>query len=447
MKKIAVKGICILGGIVLICLLFSGTVHNLTTAKVRMTSARSGRLERTLNLTGSLNWPDSVLNMSVPEAADGDTLTVLRVYAGAGSYVESGETVLECAVADYDAKLTSLEEEYAAKEKEYLELNRKYSHLVLTRQDENWIGSYNALKETRNRVRDARVALQIASRQAGVELTGDTVPETVQDGDVLQAAGDLKEAIAEMASAQENFDRVNRYPISDEIISWIEKRDELELAMDGLLQSVSHLKLLESNCRSVTAPNSGYISSMELKAGDTVSGKLPLFSMTAPEQLPVIRLTLDSNEKTDCRGLTVKLESKGREVERTAVSDGIADDGGRYADVLLEPGDIARLGGLEVLRETSSVSAKIVSTADSITTLIPSAAVRGSGNDRYIYTVQTAEDALGAGKMTVTRKNVTVIAESDTTVSVQESLNDMPIAYMEDRMLKEGCEVMQYNET
>ena len=63
MKKAAIKGLVILGAVVLLCVFFSGTLHTITTAKVQTARARNGRLESEITLTGSLKWPETFVSI------------------------------------------------------------------------------------------------------------------------------------------------------------------------------------------------------------------------------------------------------------------------------------------------------------------------------------------------------------------------------------------------
>ena len=80
------------------------------------------------------------------------------------------------------------------------------------------------------------------------------------------------------------------------------------------------------------------------------------------------------------------------------------------------------------------------------TTLLPVSAVRGSGESRYIYVVDEGSNALGETTLTIRRQDVTVLAEVGSTVSVQEDLGRVRVAYMEDRAISEGSTVMLYAE-
>ena len=80
------------------------------------------------------------------------------------------------------------------------------------------------------------------------------------------------------------------------------------------------------------------------------------------------------------------------------------------------------------------------------TTLLPVSAVRGSGESRYIYAVEESSNALGERTLTIRKQDVTVLAEVGSTVSVQEDLGRVRVAYMEDRAISEGSTVMLYAE-
>ena len=51
MKKTAVKGLFILIAVALVCVFFSGTLHSITTAKVQMTKAKTGKLTSEISMS------------------------------------------------------------------------------------------------------------------------------------------------------------------------------------------------------------------------------------------------------------------------------------------------------------------------------------------------------------------------------------------------------------
>ena len=57
-----------------------------------------------------------------------------------------------------------------------------------------------------------------------------------------------------------------------------------------------------------------------------------------------------------------------------------------------------------------------------------------------------ATTAFGKRRLSLSKMDVHVIAEADGTASIQEDLSYYSIAYMEDRALREGGDVMEYLE-
>ena len=73
-------------------------------------------------------------------------------------------------------------------------------------------------------------------------------------------------------------------------------------------------------------------------------------------------------------------------------------------------------------------------------------AVRGSGDGRYVYVGEQQSSAFAGTQIIVRKTDVTVLAESASTVSVAEDLSYSKVLYMEDRVINEGGAVMLYEE-
>ena len=84
--------------------------------------------------------------------------------------------------------------------------------------------------------------------------------------------------------------------------------------------------------------------------------------------------------------------------------------------------------------------------ATTSTTLLPASAVRGSGDSRYVYVVTEECNALGQRVLKVKKLDVKVLSEVGSTVSIQDDLSRQRVAYMEDRTISDGSEVMVYGE-
>jgi len=124
---------------------------------------------------------------------------------------------------------------------------------------------------------------------------------------------------------------------------------------------------------------------------------------------------------------------------------GVTLAGGEYADIELKKGMIKDMGGMYAMT-ANGVSVRIEYRSKNSTTLLPAAAVRGSGEDRYVYTLRTEESMFGTQQTVTVKQDVTVLAEADGVVSIEEDLTYTRIAYMEDRAISDGDPVMEYSE-
>ena len=435
MKKFAIKGLVTLVVIVLLCIFFSGTLHTITTAKVRMTKAKSGYFETVISMNGSLAWPETV-DVPVEGITGEDTLVLRRMAVSAGSYVREGDLIAECDVSNADSRLETLQSTYTAREKEYLELERKNSNLLLTDQQREWFEAYHRLREAMNAAQLLRQDLRLEAWKAGISLQEqDTLPEGVQDR--------LTEAEQEETEARAAFDQLKWLSIPDDTVSYLDKKEELEKEMEELTGDMAALRILQLKAAAIVAPHDGYVTAAELKVGDQVSQNTVLVTMTAPDTAPVIRLDPGDNRRTILPDTPVTLSVGEASVESVICAQGVKPEGGYYLDAALTQANLTALGGPAAVSEANAVAAKITWKAETATTLIPSAAVRGSEGAYYLYIAVSSLNALGAERMNVVRKDISVLGMFDAVASVEESLKNETIVYMEDRTLTEGCEVMQ----
>ena len=439
MKRFAVRGLLILVGVVLVCVFFSGTLHSITTAKVQMAKAKTGKLTSEISLTGSLYWP-ATEPVFVEGMKSEDLLTIRRMNVAPGSWVNAGDLIAVCEVSDADTRLAALQLSYSDKENEYLELERKNRMAQLTPQQKNWYRSYQALKSSRRAEQEALQEARLAAWKAGVALeSGDALPE---------GAADLSARRQEAEAAQSAFDSVNLLPISDDTVSYLEKKADLEAEMDDLSGQMTDLRILKEAAAAIRAPHDGYITAADLKAGDTLSRSAALVQMTQDSVLPVIRLETGANRKTFTPGMDAELAAGDRTATAKVTSTGLAEDGKPCVDIGAGRDLITALGGVTALTEPGSVTAAVKWQSDKSTSLIPTGALRGAEGDYYVYVTQAENmDAGGrnASSYTISRKNVTVLGQSGSVTSVSESLQNDTLVYMEDRPLSDGCEVMPYD--
>ena len=104
------------------------------------------------------------------------------------------------------------------------------------------------------------------------------------------------------------------------------------------------------------------------------------------------------------------------------------------------------LGGITALLNTP-VTLQVQYTADTTSLQIPVSALRSNGLENYVYTVLESENLFGASVLKLEKQAVTVEDQSDTMVSVTGIARDAQVAYMEDKTLQDGMEVMPYGTT
>lgn len=78
------------------------------------------------------------------------------------------------------------------------------------------------------------------------------------------------------------------------------------------------------------------------------------------------------------------------------------------------------------------------------TSLLPTSAVRGSGEERYVYVAEQNTAAFGGSTLKLHKMDVKVLGEYGGTTSIQEDISYYTIAYGEDRAISDGDAVMEY---
>lgn len=445
MKKKAVKGLVALAVTVCLCMFFSGTIKTLTTAKVKLVTAKQGKLEENIDLQGTLIFPQTQ-EITVDAIPADTSVVVRRMRVTQGRQVKEGDTLFEAEVSGGEEKLDELRKTYDASQEEMLTLERKNANLRMTRQEQAWIAAYDALGEAKAAVRDARSALEVRAQITGVELSDGQVPEEVEDKALLAAAEALAQAQEHEEAAQALYDSANRLGIRDSVVDYITKSRELKEKMDETEKSMTELSVLMETVKAVTAPYDGFVVEVSAKAGDTLTAKTAVVTMNEEKSRGVLRADVSELSRTVEEGTSVSIErSNGRSVSAKVTDLTINEEGKNCIDVELSDREIANLGGAaKLMRDGIQMTASY--RAGSSTTLLPVSAVRGTGDDRYIYVVQETQNALGKNVMTVVRQDVTVLAEVGSTASIEEDIGRQRVAYMEDREIGENSEVMTYAE-
>ena len=443
MKKFAIKGLAALAAVVALCMFFSGTIKTISTAKVKIVTAKSGKLEEKLSFEGTLVFPNTE-EIGVSGLSAGQSVTVRRVRVAKGRRVKAGDVLLEGEVEGLEAKLDELTKTCEDAQKELLELERKNGEMRLKRTEELWIEAYDALSEAKSAQLAAQTALVVAARMAGVELDGGRLPEGVADAELLACQQAADDADAAAAQAQKSFTSANRLGISEDVVTAITKTRELEAKIGDAQAQIAELTVLRERARAVVAPHDGTIVEVSVKAGDSIGEQTVAVVMSADKSRGVLRAQTESTDRRIEKGTQVEAGSDGGKTVTKKVTDtGVTEEGKPYVDIELSDKDITNLGGAASLMSTP-VKVTVSYRASSSTTLLPVSAVRGTGEQRYVYVVSDTQNALGEQTLKVTKQDVKVLAEVGGTASLETDLSRQRIAYMEDRPIEDGSEVMLY---
>ena len=440
MKKMAIKGLVTLAAVVALCMFFSGTIKTISTAKVKLVTAKQGKLEEEIKLSGQLTFPEKE-DVKLELSSD-QSVTIKRVRVAKGRKISAGDVLFEAEVSGYDKEMESLRGDYDDAQKKLLELERKNGDLRLKRTEEIWIEAYDALGKSKDELAQAQTNLEVAAKLAGVKLIDGGLPESAADNQHLyQAVIDAQTAQAE---AQKKFNNANRLGISEDVLSYITESRELKDKLAKTQEKIAELDVLVQQVSEVKAAHDGYVVEINVKAGDAYDGKTAAIVLSAEGSEPVLRADTSKVERTIEKGtqVTIKRDS-GKTLTKKVTDAGVDDEGKKYVDIKLSDKDVTTLGGGSALL-ASPVEMTASYRAGTSTTLLPASAVRGSGDSRYVYLVSEENNALGQRVLKVKKQDVKVLAEVGSTVSLEDDLSRQRVAYMEDRSISDGSEVMVY---
>ena len=439
LRKIALRGLIAVIVAAALCMFFSGTIENITTPKIKIVRASKGKLTEKLELNASLAFPETEeQKLALPA---GQTLTVTRVNVRAGYPVSEGDVVLEAAVTGYETAVEGAQKEYDAALDELMEVERKNEGITLRRSEQDYANSYAALRAAAREAARRRTEMDVQLRAGGLTYAEEGYPSGA-DEDIQAAIDAYRAADAEQKAAQAAFDRAARYGVDDAVWTYITARQTAQEKLSDCADKLVELEELRRSAAEFHAPHDGVIASISLKAGDTYDGTGALYAITAEGTAPALRAELTDVEQTIAEGMAVSLPG-GAEAEITGL--GYTETGARCADVAVTDKILKSEGSMYSL-SLNSTKLTLYFTAKEKTSLLPSSAVRGSGDSRFVYIVNERNTTFGQKKMSISKLSVTVIAEADGTASVEEDLSYYDIAYMEDRTLSDGSDVMRYAE-
>lgn len=451
-KNKALKWLLILMVFLAVCMYFSRTIQTITTPKVKLTQASTGRIEQKTPVEASAYFP--VKTDVTLVAAKTYPITVDKVYLKPGLYVKEGDVVFTANVNDFDQKQEELLKSYNEKAQALIDLdiaNRKSSKQSMQND------LYDLMIEKQDALSDAEKAARLAAAAEGVDLTfqqdtwlakakaGKCGAETIK---LIEAAALAKTAFdtarADFFASYEN----KKIKISDEVFTYIKQRNTLGKEMETLSDDMVKLLEAKQTLDTVTATSDGYILSLNVKTGDVYEGAAPAYTIAKSDTAPMLRADLTDLKLDVAEGARVEVDGD-YDTYKSKVTAVVEDqsDGRKYAEIELTDDILHAAGGMNKLLENGSTQVKLVFRSKKNATIIPSTALHNDGSSEYIFLVDYKYGGfLSASGMVAKRMNVTVIDRSDTAVSIQETIDYQSIIDRADRAVEDGKPVMEYSD-
>ena len=474
-KKKALKGLLILGCVLLASMYFAQTVQTITTAKVQKVSATRGKLEDRIDVKGEVRFSNS--EPFILEDARAMKLTVDQVLAQRGGLIKAGEPLFTAILPEYESKMEQLRADYKTKVRAR---SQKVADNIRMMQTSEQNDLHNAMLKATDEYWDKLFKAKAAAIAAGHELSDDpnewNLPPAgmAEDTKAIQAgqqsreeagrggAADLEENMYdamreardammkkdEASSLFKSFYTGNRRPapkVSGDVFDYIKKIDGMNEEIHGYLDEMLELEKLKLRLQTIRADREGWLTEVNLKAGDRYDGSKPAYALSAPGEMPVLRCDITDISKRESVSKGMKARVMGAEREMTISGVEEAADGKTYAIIELDESNISALGGLSrLMSEKPSVS--ILYKSPKTATLLPLTALRDGGDNRYyVYVINQDRDGiLGNSTYRVKKREVTVIETSARLAAVEDDLSELQIADREDRTLSEGQAVMEY---
>ena len=445
MKKKALKGLTALLILLVACFFFSGTIKALTTAKGLFVSPKHGKLREQITLTGILTFTGTE-NVVLNNPPAGITYSITKVRVTKGSYVNAGDALFETDAIGIDDAIQAQEAIYLDAEKELLALERKYTNIRLTRTEQTWIDTYDALLAARSDSHMTHLDLEETAARFHVDLSEGRIPEGTTEEELISAQNAVDQADQALSQAQTAMNRANRTGISEDSYQYTMQKRNLESTMNQASETIVSLRTARNVSQIIRAPHDGYVLEVCVKKGDQWDGKTTAIVLSREESDCLFRadtsniarnISIDTSATIECRS--------GKQIKGRVVAIGYSETGTPYLDIIVSRDDLALIGTANVLLTSgASVSMSIVSDAKGV--LLPTGTIRGTRDNQYIYVAVESQNAFGQSTFIVEKQNVNVLDETTEMVIVSDLSDDYQVVYMEDRAISEGSEVMEYEE-
>ena len=446
-KKFALRGMIILAVVIALCILFSGTLRTLTTAKVRFVEKKTGKIEQSADLTGKVVFPEeSPYTLTVPE---GLSLTVSKVHVVNGQKVKAGELLLSLEVTEVEAKMTELQKDYEDALSELDEWTRKNGDIRLSRNEQLWMEAYNAAREAESEELEIRLALMA---ELDVSKTSKLTEKNVSKGSetAKELYAQWQEAVKTMEAAQKKQAGLNRYAIDEDTWKVLQSKQASQKKQKDAEDKMVKIRRLQKQVGEIRAEYDGYVIEVKVEKGSSLTGANDLLLFSKQGVDPVIRAETKDLEQPIQKGAEITIvseESNGRKVKTKVKATGVTEKGTPCADAEITDDVIYELGSVSKMMQLEKIPMKVVTRSKETSFLVPVSAVRGSGDSCYVFTAEPQMNALGESVLKVAETPVTVQGRNESYVAIQEDYlmyGNTNIIYMEDRPISKGDTVMQY---
>lgn len=450
-KNKVLKALLVLAVVIAVCMYFSRTIQTITTPKVKLVQAATGRIEQKLAVTAKPYFPVKT-EITLNKAKD-YPITVDKVYVKVGLYVEEGDTLFTATINDYAAKEKELSDSYNKKAQELIDLditNRKSSKQ--SKQND----LYNLMIQKQDALSAAESDARLAAARESLDLSFDQ-STWLAKAEAAKASNEVIALINSAVTAKEAFDLARndfyksyenkQIKVTEAVFKYINDRNAKVKEMRKVSDDMVALQDAKQSLGLVTAASAGYIVEIDLKAGDAYSGVKSAYTIAKKEDTPILRADITDLKKEVSKGARVEVQGE-YSTYKTKVSAVVNDtDGQEYAEMELTEEILRSAGGMSKLMQDDGLEAKLVFRAKKNATIIPASALRTEGDSEYIFVAEnTYGGFLSSGSIKAKKTTVTVIDRSDTEVSVAEDLSYSNIIDKADRTVEDGKPVMEYVE-
>lgn len=448
-KGRALKALIILACFIALCMYFARTVQTITTPKVTLTSAVTGRLEQKLTISAEPYFPvKSEITLSLAEEYP---ITVTKLYVKAGNYVRQGDILFTANINDYDKQLEDLLKQYNEKSQSLIELdiaNRKSSKQ--SKQND----LYDVMIEKQEAQTDAENKARVQAAQEGVSLTFDLSAwsaQAIKAGASQTVLGLIDDAVAAkqaFSDAREAF--FNSYEnreikVKEEVFKYINDRNKLQREMEDVSAQMVKLLTAKEALTQVKATNEGYIVSLSVTVNEPYDGKAVAYVLAGKDDAPMLRSDITDIKKDVAEGARVEMDSEWSTIKTKVLSVDTDENSRKYAYIELTDDVLSQAGGMGKLLADGAIEMRLTFRAKKTTTLIPASCLRSEGEGvDYVYTVErTYGGFLQSGGMVCRKRSVTVLDRADKQVSIEEDMNYVSLIDTADRALVDGKAVME----